>query len=279
MHPSVKREIEGAGRLMVTDVLKTNATIQLPQEASARYLIFRRPLGTLMNETWSDSSRRISVPVTSGEYLVQRRKRGSSGALVTKVRAGKVVRLEPKLFRPVPDDVLSMKGGRLRLIEGALSAGYLPNLNTDGSIAHRGQLRYSRGPIRWALGASLEFGRRVYSNSRDDRTERWVGGDFRGVFRQALGPLDVFTGAQWRTIFQTVQRKTDPLAQAAGYDANRTYTGFGAGPIVGIVWRRPLGRSGFLGVEGNSGLLVVKEGQRFAYRPSSGVGLVIGWTH
>ena len=279
MHPSVELDIEGAGRLMMTDVLRTNATIQLPKEAHARYLIYRRPLGTLSNETWSDSTRRISVPVTAGEYLVQRRKRGSSGAMVANVKAGKVVRLDSGAFRSVPDDVLAMKGGRLKLVEGALSAGYIPNLNVDGSIAHRGQIRYSLGPVGWALGLSLELGRHHYTKTQDVRTERWFGGDVRGVLRNAVGPVDFLMGAQWRTIFQTVERKTDPLAQAAGYTADSSYTGFGAGPIAGVLWRSPLGPAGFLGLEGTTGLLIVKEGNRLAYRPSGGAGLILGWTH
>ena len=114
MHPSVDLDIEGAGKLMITDVLRTTASIELPREGNARYLIYRRPGGTLINETWSDSSRRISIPVADGEYLVQRRKRGESGALVTSVKPGNSIQLKSGSFRSVPEDVLSMKGGRLR---------------------------------------------------------------------------------------------------------------------------------------------------------------------
>ncbi len=279
MHPSVDLDIEGAGRLMITDVLRTTASIELPQEANARYLIYRRPLGTLVNETWSDASRSIGVPIAAGEYLVQRRKSGASGALVTTVRPGDSIRLKPESFRSVPEDVLSMKGGRLRLVEGALSVGYVPNLHLDGTAAHRGQIRYSLGPVRWALSLSLELGEHRYSNAQDNRIEQWFGGDVRGVMRNAFGAVDVFSGVVWRTISQTVTRKTDRLAQAAGYTATENYTGFGAGPTAGVLWRTPLGDSGFIGMEGNTTLLVVKEGSTFAYRPSGGLGFTLGWTH
>ena len=46
----VDPDIEGAGKLMITDVL-TTASIELPREGNARYLIYRRPGGTLINET------------------------------------------------------------------------------------------------------------------------------------------------------------------------------------------------------------------------------------
>ena len=97
----------------------------------------------------------------------------------------------------------------------------------------------------------------------------------RGVLRRALGPLDVFVGLQWRTIFQTVEGKTDPLAQAAGYTTKSDYIGFGTGPTAGLSWRTSLGRSGYLGIEGQSTLLMVKEGDQFAFRLSGGAGAAL----
>jgi hypothetical protein len=76
--------------------------------------------------------------------------------------------------------------------------------------------------------------------------------------RNAFGAIAVFSGVAWRTISQKVERKTDYLVQAAGYTATENYTGFGAGPTAGIFWRTPLGCSGFIGMEGNITLLVVK---------------------
>ena len=81
----------------------------------------------------------------------------------------------------------------------------------------------------------------------------------------------------WRVISQTVVRKTDRLAQAAGYVTEETTAdlvqvlrrGTGVGLLVAL----------FMGLEGNTTLLVVREGNTYAYRPSGGVGFTLGWTH
>lgn len=279
MHPSVEIDVEGAGRVMLTDVLPTSSKLKLPREKHARYLIYKRPTGVLVNESWSDSDTRAVVPLAAGEYLVQRRKRGSSGALVIRIEPGQTRTLNAAAFRAVPDDLLSLKGGRLKLIEGALSLAYTPSIEAAGELAHRGQLRYSIGPVTWALSASLELGRQTYETRNDNRTERWIGGDIRGVWRRFLGPMDIFAGVVWRTVFQRIENKTSPLARAAGYTASADYTGAAGGPTGGLTWRASIGPSGFIGVEAQSTVLVLQEGRDTTYRPTFGGGFIFGWTH
>ena len=98
MHPSVELNVEGAGTLILTQTADNLAQIVLPQEADARYLVYDRRSGAVRAEVWADPERAIRVPVPKGRYLVQRRARDGSGAMLVEVDENESKRVGPKIF-------------------------------------------------------------------------------------------------------------------------------------------------------------------------------------
>ena len=181
-------------------------------------------------------------------------------------------------FQPISEDILAAKGGQLRLWEHTVSAGYAPSLSHAGTYSHSAQVRYGFGPPAWRFDVGLDVGQQSYDTTQDSRTERWVGGQLRAGCHHCIGSMDVLAGLRGHYIQQRLERRDARLAAAAGHLAPTEYDGLGIGPTAALRWSTAFAAQWAGVLEGQSSLLVVKEGSEWALRPSTGIGLCLRWS-
>ena len=278
MHPSVEMNLEGAGRLTLTTIAPQTAALRISPDKDTRYLLYRRPAGVLTAEVWARSDTPVEIPLAPGEYLVQRRSSKRSGAVIARIAVGATRTVDEMTFQPISEDILAAKGGQLRLWEHTVSAGYTPGLSHAGTYSHSAQVRYGFGPPAWRFDVGLDVGQQSYDTKQDSRTERWVGGQLRAGCHHCIGSMDVLAGLRGHYIQQRLERRDARLAAAAGYLAPTEYDGLGIGPTAALRWSTAFAAQWAGVLEGQSSLLVVKEGSEWALRPSTGIGLFLRWS-
>ncbi len=282
MHPSVQIELRGAGALVLTETLDRNATLVLPSDRAALYLVYRQPSGRLLAEVRTDAQRATAVAVAPGKYLIQRRpaspddRIARGGAQQLSVGEGAQIELDADGFTPVPLEVLAAKGGYLQLWghELALSGGGL--VSHAASAGPRVRLRY--GVVRgdWAGELSLDLGRFEDQDAFNDRTEQWFGGDVLVTRRRLLGPLQLSVGGAWRVIDQRLVRLDAEALEAAGLSSEERFVGFAVGPTIATSAQWPLSPAWFLRVTTLGSLFFRQEGDAWRARPEASLEVGLG---
>ena len=173
----------------------------------------------------------------------------------------------------MPEQLLSQKGGALRLFFQSLGAGYGARISHTGTYGQSVNLRYSLGGVYLVGSVGLELGQVEHAYRVDTRQERWLGGDFRLTRPRGMGPLDVFAGVAWRGISQVVQRQSDSRLTGAVAETSRDFFGLAAGGVAGVSWSMPLAPDWSLLMEGGATLLAAKEGGELVLRPEGALEL------
>ncbi|MEO1481236.1 MAG: caspase family protein [Myxococcota bacterium] len=267
MHPSVEMDIEGVGELVLTETAKASTRLLLPAESETRYLVFRKPSGTVVAELWSQPRRSVEVALVPGEYLIHR-VRGESGAAATlEIRDGQRVSVESRSFIEVPVATLAAKGGRLDLWRQELRAGALGGTDGRSGLGFRPQLRYGVGRPNWLLSVGLELGRVTVDLDDFEQTESWFGGDLRYARTDWVDDFGFFVGGALRWVDQSLLRTDAETLEGAGLDGEEEFSGAAGGPLMGVWYRTELSERLDLVLELNGVAMFRREGDELSVRP------------
>jgi len=278
--PARQLALAGAGPLVLTRTAAARSQLSLPAGNDVHYLVYAKPAGSLIAETWSLPDRPVTLALPRGRFLVQRRGRRRSGAREIALPYGGRRHLSDGDFTPVAAEVLSRKGGSLTLRHHRLELGYalrLPGTRVD-SAGHRLRLGYGHRLGAWLLGGSLLLG-------LDDRQtdfvaidERWIGAEIGARWELPLGPTVAHLGggAGLRLIHQRRQPRDADRLRAAGYPAETdAHTALAGGPLVEIGAALPLGERTALGLEARGELLLLREADDFTTDFAAGIGAFV----
>ena len=279
MHPSVQMDLRGAGALVLTETVERTSKLVLPAEAYALYLVYQQPSGRLLAEVRTASSRTTQVAVAPGKYLVQRRSglnEGEGGARQLTVADGASVELAPSSFSPIPTDILAAKGGHLQIVGHELTLYGAGLLSYAGTAGPRARVGYAIVKGAWAGEVSLDIGRFSTTDTLNDRTEQWVGGDIRLSRRRLLGPVHLSLGGAWRVIDQSLERKDGDLLDAGGLDRDQQFVGLTAGPTLGAFGEWSISPRWFLRISSLATAFIRREGDDWRVRPEGSLELGLG---
>ncbi len=272
MHPSVEMNVEGAGEIVVSRVTAHSAQLHFPPAVDTRYLVYRRPSGTLMGELWAHPQRRLSLTLSPGEYLVQQRKQNQGSAQIIQIEAAQNYRLQTNLFHNYPLSLLSQKKGALQINYHQAQLSYLGGLSHQATYGQslRAVYRYLSGHQGVVL--SVSGGESNYQKQQEVR-ERHLGLDLRYQRNHFLGPLHLNLGVGLRYVQQRFTRKDASRLVNLPIPIESFQEGLSLGPIVALLYYFPLSDRFNLTAEIIAqGYLRGEDGQA-VFRPEAGLDL------
>lgn len=278
MHPSVEMDIEGVGELVLTETVGASTRLLLPAEPDARYMVFRRPSGTVVAELWSQPKRQVEVALAPGDYLVHRVRGDDGGAARVNVNDGERLSLDRRAFIEVPVATLAAKGGRLDLWRQELRGSALGGYDDRGTRNLRPQLRYAIGRPNWLLSVGLEIGRTSQDLEAFEQNESWVGGDLRYVRTDLIEGVGIFGGGTLRWIDQSLTRFDAEVLDSVGLPGEETFSAVAGGPLLGAWYRTQLTGRLDLVAEISGIALFRQEGDELKVRPEVAASLGIGYS-
>jgi hypothetical protein len=218
--PSAEFRATEAAPLVLTRSSVDTASLNLPAEADALYLVYATGSGTVLAELWARPDRTSSLALPAGRYLIHRRARAGASAAEFVLARGETRALRSDEFRPFPEERLAQKGGALILrpweagASLALQSGSLAP--TGGALALRFAYRLE-GAWALALRGAGTFGS---DHNAVNRVR------LRGVSLAAMPELHVPTagltlrfaaGPSLTQLWQEIERRDQRIVEAAGY--------------------------------------------------------------
>jgi hypothetical protein len=238
--PQQRLELTEAGPVVLTALSTNRATLVVPANRDALYLVYGASSRSLEAELYARPDRSTSVALPPGRYVVQRRVQAAGGVAEVLLAAGGRSSLDLTAFRPFAATALALKGELLlRPWSVALVNGVIGGVGLD--VGDEGGLEVERrwGDIAATVRAFGGWGERttaanqVYETSTGGeaavdrvvplttRTDLRLGLDMRG---------------QWMR--QQVTRKDAAQVEAVGFPATAYFTGtaWGGGAHAALRW-------------------------------------------
>jgi hypothetical protein len=249
--PQETLELTETGPVVLTALPTNRATLALPADRDALYLVYGASSRSLEAELYAQPDRTISVALPPGRYLVQRRVQAAGGVTEVMLAAGEQRSLDVAAFRPFAADALALKGELLlRPWSVALFDGVIGGVGLD--VGEEGGLEVERrwGNVAGALRAFGGWGERttapnhVYETSAggeaaidrvlplSTRTDLRLGLDLRG---------------EW--IRQQVTRKDAAQVEAVGLPGTAYFTGTAWGGGAHAAFRWDLSTTWYVGAQ------------------------------
>lgn len=243
-HPVLDADLAAEGAVVLTRLDASPAVLLLPAVADEQYLVFARPAGTLVAESWSDPARPRPLALPTGRFLVQRRSSRAAGALEVSLGAGETVALSAGAFEERPLLEVAAKGGRLRLHPHRISAGAGLLATTDGALGPAIQAGYRHRWASFGLGFEATVARLEDDLPSDALTEDSLQlaavADWILEFEHV--ELAAGTGLAGRATFQELVAHDASRWRAAGLDPVEEKRGLGGGLQARVEAALPLGR-------------------------------------
>jgi hypothetical protein len=238
--PQEKLELTEAGPVVLTALTTNRATVVLPADRDALYLVYGASSRSLEAELYAQPDRTTSVALTPGRYIVQRRIQAAGGLAEVMLTAGERRILEPGAFRPFAPDALALKGEViLRPWSVVLVDAVLGGVGLD--VGDEVGLRLDR---RWgeAVGTLRAFGGWGERTTAANRvTESSAGAEAAIARVVALSTrtelrLGLDLRGQW--LLQQVTRKDATRVQSLGFPAAAMFAGtaWGGGAHAEARW-------------------------------------------
>ena len=216
-----------AGPVVLTELAAQRATLVLPADRDALYLVYGVASRTLEAELFARPDRPTALALPAGRYLVQRRFAGAGGAAEVVLPAGAVRGLEPAAFRPFESEALALKSELVvRPWSLTLSDGVVGG--TAISVGDEAMLEIERRWRRFGVAARALAGRGEYGTSANDVYETSLGGEAGVVGIVPLGArVDLRVGVDARAVYihQEVTRKDAAEVEAVGYPGTAWFNG------------------------------------------------------
>ena len=225
--PQEKLDLSLAGPVVLTELAAQRATLVLPADRDALYLVYGIHSSALQAELFARPDRPTALALPAGRYLVQRRLAGSGGAAEVLLSAGEVRALDAATFHAFAAEALALKSElvvspwSLTLSDGVVTG----NATTLGDEA---VLELER---RWrSVGVALRAlaGWGEHGTEANDVYERSLGGEV-GLVRilpvSARWNLRFGADARAEYIRQEVKRKDAAVIEAVGYPGIAYFNG------------------------------------------------------
>ncbi len=238
--PQEKLELTEAGPVVLTALSTNRATLMLPPDRDALYLVYGASSRLLEAEVYASPDRTTLVALPPGRYVVQRRVQASGGVAEVMLAAGERRGLDPDAFRPFAPAALALKGElRLRPWSVAIVEGVLGGVGLD--VGDEGGLELERrfGDAAGTLRAFGGWG--VRTTAANHVYESSAGGEV-GVAR--LFPLSTRMAfrlglelrGEW--VHQQVTRKDAARLEQVGLPTTATFAGteWGGGAHAEVRW-------------------------------------------
>jgi hypothetical protein len=242
--PSAEFRASEAGPLVLTVTGRDVASLDLPAEADALYLVYAVGGRAVVAELWGRPDRPTSLALPEGRYVVHRRGRAGAGAAEIALVRGERRALRPADFRSFPEELLAQKGGALTLRpwEVGLAAAF-----QAGTFAPAGAalaLRAARrGEGAWAL--ALRAGASLGGGDTPANHVRLVGASVAALaeLHAPARPLALrlAAGPALAHAWQRVERLDRDRLEAAGFVTVRAHRALTAGLAAEAALRLPLG--------------------------------------
>jgi len=225
--PQERLDLTVAGPVVLTELAAQRATLVLPADRDALYLVYGMASRTLEAELFARPDRPTALALPAGRYLVQRRLAGAGGAAEVVLSAGAVRGLEPAAFRPFESEALALKSELVvRPWSLTLSDGVVGG--TAISVGDEAMLEIERRWRRFGVAARALAGRGEYGTLANDVYETSLGGEAGVVGIVPLGArVDLRVGVDARAVYihQEVTRTDAAEVEAVGYPGTAWFNG------------------------------------------------------
>lgn len=238
--PQERLELTEAGPVVLTALSTNRATLVLPADRDALYLVYGASSRSLEAELYAQPDRATSVALPPGRYVVQRRVEAAGGVTDVMLAAGDRSSLDLAAFRPFSASALALKGELwLRPWSVALVEGVLGGVGLD--VSEEGGLEVERrwGNVAGTLRAFGGWGERTTAPNHVYETS--AGGE-AAVDRvlPLTTRMDLRFGLDLRGewIHQQVTRRDAVQVEALGYRATAYFAGtaWGGGAHGALRW-------------------------------------------
>lgn len=237
--PEKRLELTESAPLVLTEISKARAQLELPREADALYLVYAVGAQSVIAEVLGVSDRPTRLALPAGRYIVQKRMGARGAATEAALSAGAVHVVSASDFRPFSGEVLAQKGD-LVYRPWSIAVGDMLYAGTAADFGNEPFVRLERREGSWAYALSALGGWASDTKTLTDVKERYVGGELAFDYLLTLGNRSLFrfgldARAQW--IWQAVERNDVGRLLLAGYsDTDRTYSGaaLGGGAHAGV---------------------------------------------
>ncbi len=268
--PEAVVSLREASPVVLTETASRMATLSLPQERDAHFLVYSAGAKSVLSELWSSPERRMTLRLPPGRYIVHRRVGAIGGAAQVAIGEGEERRLEDREFAASSLELLARKGTlgasgdpdfvspppAVVQARHELSAGYDAGFNPRTAFVHgpRATYAYAWQHVAVSVGGGADFTGR----SLVDKEERLVGGYGRVGLeaRLPVGSLTLRAGGSGRAglLSQTIE-----ATRADAKDSNRA--AFVFGPEIFVAARLALDprRALFLDLGATASLLFFRE--------------------
>ncbi|HEU4538336.1 MAG TPA: hypothetical protein VFS00_29650, partial [Polyangiaceae bacterium] len=242
--PSAEFRAKEAAPIVLTVAAEGQATLSLPPDADALYLVYASGSRAVLAELWARPDRAASVSLPEGRYVVHRRDRGGAFAAELVLARGEARALRPADFRRFPDELLAQKGGEITFrpwevgASIAFQAGSL--MPTAGALALRAAY-HAGGPWAFALRAGASSGVERTPANRVHLASASVAA--LAELHLPAGPLALrfAAGPSLAQLWQEVERRDRARVEAAGYEATSRHRALAPGLTGEAALRLPLG--------------------------------------
>ena len=238
--PQEMLELTEAGPVVLTALSTNRATLVLPADRDALYLVYGASSRSLEAELYAQPDRTSSVALPPGRYIVQRRVQAAGGVTEVMLAVGDQRSLDLAAFRPLAATALALKGELLlRPWSVALVDGVLGGVGLD--VGEEAGLEMGRrwGNFAATLRAFAGWGERTTTPNQIYETSAGAEAAFERVV-PATTRMDVSLGLDLRGewIHQQVTRKDKARVEALGYPATAYFAGtaWGGGAHVALRW-------------------------------------------
>jgi hypothetical protein len=229
--PQERLELSLASPVVLTELALDRATLVLPADRDALYLVYAATSRSLESELFASPDRPTALALPAGRYLVQRRVGGVGGAADVLLAAGERRELDAGAFRPFASEALSLKG-ELLLRPWSVTAfdGAIGGIGLDAGDEGGVEVERRFGAYGIAVRAFGGWGES--KTSANFVHETWLGGQV-GLLRilpisaRWSASVGVDARAQW--VRQEVERSDAPIVERGGY-AGSSYS---SGTLLG----------------------------------------------
>jgi uncharacterized caspase-like protein len=238
--PQERLELTEAGPVVLTALSTNRATLVLPPDRDALYLVYGASSRSLEAELYAQPDRTTSIGLTPGRYVVQRRVQAAGGVTEVMLAAGDQSALDVAAFRPFAAAALALKGELwLRPWSVALFDGVFGGVGLD--VGEEGGLEVER---RWGhfAGALRGFGGWGERTTAPNHVYETAAGGEAAVDRVVplTTRMDLRLGLDLRGewIRQQVTRRDAAQVEALGYPATAYFAGtaWGGGAHAALRW-------------------------------------------
>jgi hypothetical protein len=225
--PQERLELSLASPVVLTELAMNRATLVLPADRDALYLVYAATSRSLESELFAAPDRPTALALPAGRYLVQRRVGSTGGATDVLLSAGERRELNPGAFRPFANEALSLKG-ELLLRPWSVTAfdGAIGGIGLDAGDEAGVEVERRFGGYGVAVRA---FGGWGESKTAANFIHEASAGGEVGILRvlplsaRWSATLGVEARAQW--VRQEVERSDARIVERAGYAGSSYWSG------------------------------------------------------